>query len=623
MAIQTKVDVGADISGFKNGMNEAKASVKDVASSAKDLNKELAPVTTSFRTQRKSAQELARAYRELTDAEKNSDYGKMIAKGYEDAIKKAAEMKDIQEDVNKAIKNMASDTSTWDATKQGIDVISSSVTAFAASLGIAAKEGTLMGDTLNLIARTQAMANAAITIGNALQEESALRIKATAAAQKALNFVMNANPYKLVAGIMGTVLIGSLVASIAKMKEAKTTADNLNSSFRNLGKSLSESLGSDLFGKASAEDIDALVIAQSKQKVALNKLEEANAKLYYIEQKKKDGYTNLQPEIEKYTKQHDEAAAAIKEHSNTIENIKNKYKEETREVKTTTKATQELTAAEIERNKQYEINKSIGSRFESNLTKGLEDAKNKLKNDKNQMFEFRLKPVYNYNSSKAWKEQGYALDEITQKYEKLTDQQKQYFNELRTQGKTAKEAFDEIGKESTSLKDTLSSTANTIGTVGSAFSALGQLTGNVGLNMMGVIAQCIANIMLAYSQSLAKDVPSKLNIFSFIAATAASTISMAATIAQYKKQAKSSNSFANGGIFKGATTIGDFNIARVNDGEMILNNQQQSNLFRMLNNGIERDSFTLSDNSNIEFKLRGTELIGLIKNTNKKLSKIL
>ena len=615
MAIQTKVDVGADISGFKNGMNEAKASVKDVASSAKDLNKELAPVTTSFRTQRKSAQELARAYRELTDAQKNSDYGKMIAKGYEDAIKKAAEMKDIQEDVNKAIKNMASDTSTWDATKQGIDVISSSVTAFAASMGIAAKEGTLMGDTLNLIARTQAMANAAITIGNALQAESALRIKATAAAQKALNFVMNANPYLLAAGAIAAVT-GALIIYNNRAKETEVVNNELSDSYKKLEETI-KGLDLNFLTHATPEELKQMIkwtdelggAVRGLQIEGLKVNNSVNAYGYVGDQRPIDTYNQAQQKVINLQK--------------NIKGLTDKYSVQTKTIKTTTKATQELTAAEIERNKQYEINKSIGSRFESNLTKGLEDAKNKLKNDKNQMFEFNLKPVYNYDSTKAWKEQGYALDEITQKYEKLTDQQKQYFDELRTQGKTAKEAFDEIGKESTSLKDTLSSTANTIGTVGSAFSALGQLTGNVGLNMMGVIAQCIANIMLAYSQSLAKDVPSKLNIFSFIAATAASTISMAATIAQYKKQAKSSSSFANGGIFKGATTIGDFNIARVNDGEMILNNQQQSNLFRMLNNGIERDSFTLNDNSNIEFKLRGTELIGLIKNTNKKLSKIL
>lgn len=41
--------------------------------------------------------------------------------------------------------------------------------------------------------------------------------------------------------------------------------------------------------------------------------------------------------------------------------------------------------------------------------------------------------------------------------------------------------------------------------------------------------------------------------------------------------------FADGGIFNGASKIGDYNVARVNDGEMILNGNQQANLFKMLN----------------------------------------
>ena len=42
-------------------------------------------------------------------------------------------------------------------------------------------------------------------------------------------------------------------------------------------------------------------------------------------------------------------------------------------------------------------------------------------------------------------------------------------------------------------------------------------------------------------------------------------------------------SFSTGGIFAGNSTVGDMNLARVNAGEMILNNRQQRNLFNLLN----------------------------------------
>jgi len=74
-------------------------------------------------------------------------------------------------------------------------------------------------------------------------------------------------------------------------------------------------------------------------------------------------------------------------------------------------------------------------------------------------------------------------------------------------------------------------------------------------------------------------------------------------------------SFSSGGIFEGATSMGDYNIARVNDGEMILNSTQQGRLFRMLNSGNPEHKDNM--NGNVTFKIQGTELVGVLKNHNK------
>jgi hypothetical protein len=61
--------------------------------------------------------------------------------------------------------------------------------------------------------------------------------------------------------------------------------------------------------------------------------------------------------------------------------------------------------------------------------------------------------------------------------------------------------------------------------------------------------------------------------------------------------------FSEGGIFEGATTIGDYNLARVNKGEMILNNQEQKHLWNMIEDGsISHSGFNASE---VVFKLRG------------------
>jgi hypothetical protein len=72
--------------------------------------------------------------------------------------------------------------------------------------------------------------------------------------------------------------------------------------------------------------------------------------------------------------------------------------------------------------------------------------------------------------------------------------------------------------------------------------------------------------------------------------------------------------FATGGIVSGSSTIGDNVLARVNSGEMILNDKQQSNLFRMLDKGGNNSSGT----QQVEFRLKGTELIGAINNVNRR-----
>lgn len=78
-------------------------------------------------------------------------------------------------------------------------------------------------------------------------------------------------------------------------------------------------------------------------------------------------------------------------------------------------------------------------------------------------------------------------------------------------------------------------------------------------------------------------------------------------------------SFSTGGIFDGNSTIGDMNLARVNAGEMILNNRQQRNLFNLLDgNG----ATGASSGGQVEFKIKGKELVGVLNNYSNKISKI-
>ena len=125
------------------------------------------------------------------------------------------------------------------------------------------------------------------------------------------------------------------------------------------------------------------------------------------------------------------------------------------------------------------------------------------------------------------------------------------------------------------------------------------------LVLMKAQAAAAKELAMAKGIESAAKVPYPANL----AAIASTTAAILAAFATVPK-------FADGGIVQGSSTIGDHNIARVNAGEMILNKQQQATLFGMLNGS---NSGAMGRNSNVEFKIRGSELVGVLNNYGKKI----
>lgn len=64
--------------------------------------------------------------------------------------------------------------------------------------------------------------------------------------------------------------------------------------------------------------------------------------------------------------------------------------------------------------------------------------------------------------------------------------------------------------------------------------------------------------------------------------------------------------FANGGVVGGNSFSGDHNIVRVNSGELILNQSQAGTLYKAIKSG------NLGGGGNVQFKIRGSDLVGAI-----------
>ena len=119
--------------------------------------------------------------------------------------------------------------------------------------------------------------------------------------------------------------------------------------------------------------------------------------------------------------------------------------------------------------------------------------------------------------------------------------------------------------------------AQAIQQAGSALSAVK----DPAVQVASTVAMAIANIALAYSESLAKDKTNKSNIWYFIGTAAAAVASMVTTISSIH----SATGYAEGGEVKGNTYSMDQIPIMANAGEIILNRAQAGVIASSLQNG--------------------------------------
>lgn len=219
---------------------------------------------------------------------------------------------------------------------------------------------------------------------------------------------------------------------------------------------------------------------------------------------------------------------------------------------------------------------------------------------------------------------GYtATEEETAAYNSLTEAIAQAVE----QKERLAEINSEIIDENQSLADTFTKETkkvknnqkayNALGGCSDALNSLGGAVSNLagdnqGLQAFG-IALYLAGAMAAMAQQLTKCV----TVWDYIAAVAAGTAAVATSVVQFKQL----GAHASGGFVSGGPTVGDKTLIRANRGELVLNSAQQQRLWKQINgstpmmNGYD----TLS---NVEFTIRGKDLVGTFDNYNRKKSKM-
>jgi hypothetical protein len=273
MANHVNVDINANVQGYVDGINQAKQATADYTTETKKVQDNVGNFRKEFAAAKKDVMNLAQAYRNLSNEEKNSQFGKEMAKQLQAAKEKAAEMTDLMSDMQAELKNMASDTSTLDVLSEGMGVLANTAstaagaiawvtgseedakkavvaftTATSALNAVTKIQKMLQGQSATMIAvnKVQTLAAAAAeNVKTAATGKGIIATKAATVAQGAFNAVAKANPYVLLA----TAIIGVATALWAfasgsdeateKTNELTTAEENAKKAHETYSQSLS------------------------------------------------------------------------------------------------------------------------------------------------------------------------------------------------------------------------------------------------------------------------------------------------------------------------------------------------------------------------------------------------
>lgn len=192
-----------------------------------------------------------------------------------------------------------------------------------------------------------------------------------------------------------------------------------------------------------------------------------------------------------------------------------------------------------------------------------------------------------------------TINEAMGAYEAISDVV-QLFGEISEASAAKKVAADATEMASDSTKTALSTANSQVEIANNQQEQMSDLA-SVGTKQASAIASATAS-------------GAKLPFPANLAAIAAGIAAVVAAFAMI-------SSFADGGIIGGNTTLGDMNIARVNKGEMILNGTQQKRLFSILDGNVSASPNNITS-GNVKFEIKGSTLVGVLKNNNSKMNKV-
>lgn len=299
---------------------------------------------------------------------------------------------------------------------------------------------------------------------------------------------------------------------------------------------------------------------------------------------------------------------AIKEAADNSYKLKDSYKESSEYL-------------EAQKTKLEEAKKRVELYSEEwkQIDKQIKDIDNILKYGKNTI-EFKVK--LNMSDQEFTDFEKYVKDNLNNTLEGLNTEQIQEFyaqwlESLRIVNDTNNELNESlitgaslIQRESEGTEDVAKykqqeqeAQQNLVSAYNDTASAIGDVTGETELAAQAQQAMNLALQIQAMAQAIST--AAEGDPYTVALRIAAASAAVVAGMAKFTK-------FATGGIVEGQYQTGDMNLVAVNGGEMILNKNQQGNLFRLIQNG------TIGgQGGDVQFKISGKDLVGTLNNYNK------
>lgn len=318
----------------------------------------------------------------------------------------------------------------------------------------------------------------------------------------------------------------------------------------------------------------------------------------------------------------DAVIALSKQDYETLDQISNKYDEVNKKLKdyNSLKASVDLQLDGVEVNSNMSGAKDALSGNFSKSIQGYQDAISAL--------ESRMKEI-------DWS--SLEPDDRTDIWDKYTEKIKEYKDALEglsiqmseSTTSSVDDFINKLDKQAEKLDvaaSVASSTSSAFSSLGQAFSAAGddsaaaamQVVGSIADMVAQVIPQIISLIGAKQAEAMASGVAGAAAM-PFPASIAAIASIVATVVSTFASILSAVGAFADGGVVGGNSYTGDKLFARVNSGEMILNQRQQRNL----NNMLDTNAMPQAGGTNVTVQgvIRGTDLMLVQRNTSKIMAK--